>query len=323
MPEPLLRVDDLHLHFRQSRGFLKGADLLRAVDGVSFELHRGETLGLVGESGCGKSSLAKTLLNLHPASSGSIAFSGCETQSLTSRQMRPLRKDMQMVFQDPFESLNSRHTVADILAEPLIIHRIGDAASRQRRVAELLDLVGLPAQSATKYPHEFSGGQRQRIGIARAIALKPKLLICDEAVSALDVSVQAQILNLLLDIQDELSLAMLFISHDISVVRHMSDRIAVMYLGQVIEIGDAQALCKHPRHPYTQALLSAVPTLATGSPLATPLSGDMPSPMAMPQGCRFAGRCPHRTPLCEQRPPKLEVGDDGRQIACHLWREIP
>ncbi|WP_372861373.1 ABC transporter ATP-binding protein [Spongiibacter sp.] len=322
MTEPLLRVSDVKLHFPQSQGLLRPTLSLRAVDGVSFELHQGETLGLVGESGCGKSSLGKALLNLHPPTAGHIHFGGQQIVGLNHRQMRPLRRDMQMIFQDPFESLNSRHTVASILEEPLIIHRLGDRQWRQQRVQALLDQVGLARSAASKYPHEFSGGQRQRIGIARAIALKPKLLICDEAVSALDVSVQAQILNLLLDIQQELSLAMLFISHDISVVRHMSDRIAVMYLGQIVEIGDARELCTQPAHPYTRALLAAVPQLGGDALPPVAVSGDMPSPMAMPSGCRFAGRCPHQQQRCISQPPALEARDDGRAIACHFWREI-
>ena len=323
MADPLLRTDNLELYFPQPQGFLKPKLMLRAVDGVSFTLQRGETLGLVGESGCGKSSLGKALLNLHRPTSGTMTFQGREITGLSARQMRPLRRDMQMVFQDPFESLNSRHTVAAIVEEPLIIHRMGDTAWRRRRVSELLELVGLSAESAVKYPHEFSGGQRQRIGIARAIALQPKLLICDEAVSALDVSVQAQILNLLLDIQQDLSLAMLFISHDISVVKHMSDRIAVMYLGQLVEVGDAQSLCNAPAHPYTQALLAAVPQLGSNSLPKVAVSGDMPSPMDMPKGCRFAGRCAHQRAQCIAQAPALERREDGREIACHFWREIP
>ncbi|MBM7423906.1 ABC transporter ATP-binding protein [Spongiibacter marinus] len=323
MTDALLRAENLSLHFPQSQGFLKPKLLLRAVDGVSFALQQGETLGLVGESGCGKSSLGKALLNLHHPTSGTVAFEGRDITGLSAAQMRPLRRDMQMVFQDPFESLNSRHTVATILEEPLIIHRLGGSSWRRRRVNELLELVGLPASALGKYPHEFSGGQRQRIGIARAIALEPKLLICDEAVSALDVSVQAQILNLLLDIQQRLSLAMLFISHDISVVKHMSDRIAVMYLGELVEIGDARSLCERPAHPYTRALLSAVPQLASPTLPQAALSGDMPSPMAMPEGCRFAGRCPHQRAECLTQPPRLEKRHDGREIACHFWREIP
>ena len=323
MTEPLLQVRDLALHFYPARRLFKQGPALRAVDGVSFELGAGETLGLVGESGCGKSSLGKALLNLYRPTGGEVVLNGQRINQLSDRQMRPLRRDMQMIFQDPFESLNARHTVGSILEEPLIIHRIGDRASRQKRVAALLDQVGLPASAIDKYPHEFSGGQRQRIGIARAIALQPKLLICDEAVSALDVSVQAQILNLLMDIQRELGLSMLFISHDISVVRHVSDRIAVMYLGEIVEIGEARALCEQPAHPYTQALLAAVPQLGADHLPVVALDGEMPSPMAMPAGCRFAGRCPHQREKCLQSAPAL-TGENpaSRAVACHFWQEI-
>ncbi len=323
MTEPLLQVRDLALHFYPARRLFRRGPALRAVDGVSFDIAPGETLGLVGESGCGKSSLGKALLNLYRPASGEVRMHGRPISALSDRQMRPLRRDMQMIFQDPFESLNARHTVGAILEEPLIIHREGDRASRQKRVAALLDQVGLPQSAQDKYPHEFSGGQRQRIGIARAIALQPKLLICDEAVSALDVSVQAQILNLLLEIQRELGLSMLFISHDISVVQHVSDRIAVMYLGEIVEIGEAQTVRRHPTHPYTQALLAAVPQLGAEQLPVVALEGDMPSPMDMPTGCRFAGRCPHRRPKCEETAPRLESESlHSRAVACHFWREI-
>lgn len=327
MTDALLQVDQLKLHFPQSQGFLREKLLLKAVDGVSFSIHTGETLGLVGESGCGKSSLGKALLNLHRPSSGRVLFHGQDIAGLSDRDMRPLRRKMQIIFQDPSESLNSRHTVGAIIEEPLVIHRLGDRHSRLRRVRELLDLVGLPANAADKYPHEFSGGQRQRIGIARAIALKPELLICDEAVSALDVSVQAQILNLLLDIQQELSLSMLFISHDISVVQHMSDRIAVMYLGQLLEVADATSITREPRHPYTRALMASVPKIGQTPVHRAPLSGDLPSPMAIPAGCRFAARCPHKTEQCIREEPAL-VADavakspSTHRVACHHWRAI-
>ncbi|WP_210425148.1 ABC transporter ATP-binding protein [Spongiibacter thalassae] len=323
MINPLLKVEDLTLHFPQSQGFLQPKRLLRAVDGVSFSIQPGETLGLVGESGCGKSSLGKALLNLHRPTSGRVLFRGENIAGLSDREKRPLRRKMQIIFQDPSESLNSRHTVGTIIEEPLIIHRLGDHRSRQARVNELLDMVGLPASAADKYPHEFSGGQRQRIGIARAIALKPELLVCDEAVSALDVSVQAQILNLLLDIQQELSLSMLFISHDISVVQHMSDRIAVMYLGRLLEVAGASSVTGKPRHPYTRALMDSVPKIGSSPVERAPLSGDLPSPMAIPTGCRFAARCPHRTELCTREEPALIADPNtAHQTACHHWREI-
>ncbi|MDX1269738.1 MAG: ATP-binding cassette domain-containing protein, partial [Oceanisphaera sp.] len=263
MTSPLLAVSDLKLHFPQRSGvFLQNRQYVKAVDGVSFDIYPGETLGLVGESGCGKSSIGKALLNLYRPTAGQVIFDGQNIADLSERDMRPHRRQLQMIFQDPFESLNARHPVGTILEEPFIIHRIGDAAERRRRVLKLLEQVGLDARAIDKYPHEFSGGQRQRIGIARAIALRPQLLICDEAVSALDVSVQAQILNLLLEIQQEMNLSLLFISHDLSVVRHMSDRIAVMYLGVLVETGPADQIYEQPRHPYTRALIDAVPSIA-------------------------------------------------------------
>ncbi len=322
MTEPLLKVDNLALHFPQGRGLFASKSVLKAVDGVSLEIAAGETLGLVGESGCGKSSLGKAILKLYPPTTGSVQFENRDITGLNNREMRPVRRQMQMIFQDPFESLNSRHTVATILEEPLIIHHWGDRPSRQKKVAELLDRVGLPTAAANKYPHEFSGGQRQRIGIARAIALEPKLLICDEPVSALDVSVQAQILNLLVDIQRDMGLAMLFISHDLSVVRHMSDRIAVMYLGQLVEVGPAESIYQSPRHPYTQILLQSVPRI--GEPMTPPsLPGELPSPIDMPNNCRFSGRCPYQTALCQEQAPVLQKGNQQHLIACHHWQDLP
>lgn len=320
----ILKVKGLELHFGQRGGlFRRQGPKLRAVDGVSFELYKGETLGLVGESGCGKSSLAKALLNLHKPTAGSVGFSDTDIAGLSDRDMRQYRRALQMIFQDPFESLNSRHTVEVILEEPLVIHKIGDRASRRQRVAELLAMVGLPPSAASKYPHEFSGGQRQRIGIARAIALEPDVLICDEAVSALDVSVQAQILNLLLAIQQKLELSIIFISHDLAVVRHMSDRIAVMYLGQIVEIADAESIYTSPRHPYTQGLLASIPRLGEASAADAQISGDLPSPIAPPPGCRFHTRCPHRQPRCQQETPILVAGTNSQHLtACHFWPEI-
>jgi oligopeptide/dipeptide ABC transporter ATP-binding protein len=319
----ILEVSDLQLHFPQQRSsWLRERQYVRAVDGVNFQLFAGETLGLVGESGCGKSSLGKAVLNLHKANSGSVQYRGQNLVGLSDRDMRPYRRSLQMIFQDPFESLNSRHTVDVILEEPLLIHGIGDRLSRRERVAKLLDMVGLPRSAASKYPHEFSGGQRQRIGIARAIALQPEVLICDEAVSALDVSVQAQILNLLLEIQRELKLSMLFISHDLGVVRHMSDRIAVMYLGQIVEIGRAEDIYHQPQHPYTQGLLAAIPRLGEAPANYQSIVGDMPSPLSPPPGCRFHSRCIYKTDTCSQQQPILENGNSDHQIACHHWRDI-
>ncbi|MCM0151267.1 ABC transporter ATP-binding protein [Photobacterium galatheae] len=257
--DEILRIDNLKQHFVSGKGIFKKGYSIKAVDGVSFSLVRGETLGLVGESGCGKSTLGRSILKLFEPTDGSIIFEGQDITGFSPRQMRPLRKDMQIVFQDPLESLNQRHTVGMILEEPFIIHKIGHAAERKKWVLELLEKVDLPAAAVNRYPHEFSGGQRQRIGIARAIALKPKLLICDEPVSALDVSVQAQILNLLLSLQQEMALSVIFISHDLSVVKHVSDRVAVMYYGKIVEIGTAEQIYLSPQAQYTQTLLSAIP----------------------------------------------------------------
>lgn len=257
--EALLSIDNLCKHFVSGKGIFKKGYTIKAVDGVSFSVKRGETLGLVGESGCGKSTLGRTILKLYEPTGGKIFFEGQDITDLSPRAMRPLRKEMQIVFQDPLESLNQRHTIGMILEEPFEIHRVGTRSERKQWVRELLEKVGLPPASVSRYPHEFSGGQRQRIGIARAIALKPKLLICDESVSALDVSVQAQILNLLLKLQQEMNLAMIFISHDLSVVRQVSDNIAVMYFGNVVEYGDTKTLYASPQHEYSQTLLSAVP----------------------------------------------------------------
>ena len=255
----LLRIENLKQHFVSGKGIFKRGYTVKAVDGVSFSVSRGETLGLVGESGCGKSTLGRTILKLYEPTEGKIFFEGKDITQLSSREMRPLRKDLQIVFQDPMESLNQRHTIGMILEEPFIIHKIGTPAERKQWVDELLVKVGLPVEAANRYPHEFSGGQRQRIGIARAIALKPKLLICDESVSALDVSVQAQILNLLLQLQQEMNLAIIFISHDLSVVKHISDRVAVMYFGKVVEMGEAREIYANPQAEYTKKLLAAIP----------------------------------------------------------------
>lgn len=324
MTAPLLELRDLATHFPVRGGvLLRARGSNRAVDGVSLTVERGETLGLVGESGCGKSTLGKTVVRLLDPTRGAILFEGEDIAGHSRRQLKPLRRELQMVFQDPAESLNSRHTVGNLIEEPLLIHRIGTPAERTRRVAELLDLVGLPAAAADRFPFEFSGGQRQRISIARAVALGPKLLVCDEPVSALDVSIQSQILNLFLDLQAELGLAYLFIAHDLAVVRHVSDRIAVMYLGRIMEYADADSLMSRPRHPYTQALIAAIPVPDPSRKRPrTVLGGDVPSPIDPPPGCPFHTRCPHVEDRCRKERPELrEVARSGsvpHQVACHF-----
>lgn len=315
----LLRVEDLKQYFFSGGGILRKGYTVYAVDGVSFSVKQGETLGLVGESGCGKSTLGLTLLKLFEPTAGKIFFEGRDITHLSVKEMRSLRQEMQVIFQDPTESLNARHTVGMIIEEPFIIHKIGKPAERKEWVKDLLVKVGLPAGAAERYPHEFSGGQRQRIGIARAIALKPKLIVCDESVSALDVSVQAQILNLLLELQQEMNLTLIFIAHDLSVVKHISDRVAVMYLGKIVEIGHALEVYSSPRHPYTKALLSAIPVAdpRQRNSSRTVLEGELPSPINPPKGCHFHTRCPYATDRCrEERPLLLEkVGDHAD--ACH------
>jgi oligopeptide transport system ATP-binding protein len=317
----LLEVKDVEVRYAIQRGFLKRAEL-RAVNGVSFELAAGETLGLVGESGCGKSSLGRAVVRLLEPAGGRILFEGAEITHLSAGELRPKRKRFQMVFQDPYGSLNPRMTVGEIAAEPLEIHGLGDGRKdRGDRMKELLKSVGLQPEHAYRYPHEFSGGQRQRIGIARALAVDPRLLVCDEPVSALDVSVQAQIINLLQDIQRERGLAYLFIAHDLAVVEHISHRIMVMYLGHAVEIGPAKVVTSQPAHPYTQALLSAVPEIRPNTKERTLLSGDLPSPLDPPAGCPFQTRCPLAQEVCRAQIPALrQVGKD-HFAACHLLPE--
>jgi oligopeptide/dipeptide ABC transporter ATP-binding protein len=313
--QPILSVQRLATHFPTKRG------VVRAVDGVSFEVAPGETLGLVGESGCGKTTLGRTVLRLVPAAGGRVIFDDSDVLSASDREMRRLRREMQIVFQDPYSSLNPRMTVGRIIEEPLTIHRVGSRAERRRQVADLLDRVGLRFADAARYPHEFSGGQRQRIGIARALALRPRFLICDEPVSALDVSIQSQILNLLADLRDELGLTCLFIAHNLAVVEHFSDRVAVMYLGRIVEIAPAAELYDHPRHPYTVALLSAVPEPDPRQRRDRIVpAGEPPSPLDVPAGCAFASRCPLATDTCRRMSPSLERPPSaGRDhlLACH------
>ncbi len=320
MSTPLLELQDLCMHFPVKEGlFNRTRTVCRAVDGVSLTVNPGETIGLVGESGCGKSTLGKCIVRLHSPTSGRILFEGQDLAPLSRSALKPRRRHLQMVFQDPVESLNARHTVGDIVAEPLIIHQLGDADWRRTRVRELLTQVGLPAGAMDRYPFEFSGGQRQRIGIARAIALGPRLIVCDEPVSALDVSIQSQVLNLLLDLQRELNLSYVFIAHNLAVVKHISDRIAIMYLGRIVEFADADTIYRTPRHPYTRALISAIPEPdPTRKKQRIVLQGDVPSPINPPSGCPFHPRCPHATDRCKTEVPKLRpAGDAGQQVSCH------
>ena len=330
MSDIVLQADGLTKRFAVRRGVLqRTVGQVHAVDDVSLVVRAGETLGIVGESGCGKSTLGRALLWLDPPDRGDVQLEGSSLRGQSRAGMRALRRKMQIVFQDPFESLNARHTIAGILAEPFAIHGLGTAAERDRWVGELLERVGLPQDARQRFPHEFSGGQRQRIGIARAIALRPSLLVCDEAVSALDVSVQAQIVNLLLELQRDMGLAMVFIAHDLTVVKHVSDRVAVMYLGQVVETASSRRIYAAPRHPYTRALISAIPDhalLTAGARAARParirLVGDVPSPIDPPAGCRFHTRCAHATERCAQEAPALELADDGDTVRCHHWRTL-
>jgi oligopeptide/dipeptide ABC transporter ATP-binding protein len=311
--EELVRVRGLFKHFPVEGG----EDVVRAVDGVTFEIFRGETLGLVGESGCGKSTVGRCLLRLIEPTRGEITFGGEDVLALGGGALRRLRREMQIIFQDPYASLNPRMKVRDIVAEPLAIHGLGDKAERRERVAELLRKVGLDPDYMNRYPHEFSGGQRQRIGIARALALNPKLIVADEPVSALDVSVQAQVINLLEDLQKEFKLTYLFISHGLAVVEHISDRVAVMYLGRIVEVASAAELYANPLHPYTRALLSAIPVPdPTRKRERIVLKGDVPTPINPPSGCRFHTRCPEAVPECSQIDPDLREVAPGHTVAC-------
>ena len=322
MSQPLLRVTDLVKHFPIKGGFLgRTVDKVHAVDGVSFDLAAGETLGVVGESGCGKSTTGRCILRLIEPSSGQVWFEGQEVTKLGKNELRALARDMQIIFQDPYASLNPRMTVAAIIGEALTIHKLTKTPTEyEERIVELLETVGLSADHMRRYPHEFSGGQRQRIGIARALAVSPKLVVCDEAVSALDVSIQAQVINLLEDLQEKFKLTYMFIAHDLSVVEHISDRVAVMYLGRIVEITPAKLLYTNPLHPYTEALLSAVPIPDPSiKRKRIPLQGDVPSPIHPPSGCHFHTRCPiAQKGLCDVEKPQLKQTAAGHWVACHL-----
>ncbi|MEA2493220.1 MAG: peptide/nickel transport system ATP-binding protein [Thermoleophilaceae bacterium] len=322
--ETLVEVRDLVKHFPISKGIVlqRQVGAVRAVDGISFDVKRGEALGIVGETGCGKSTTARLMNRLLNPTSGSIKVDGREIADLSRRELKPLRREIQMIFQDPYSSLNPRKTVGAIISEPFVIHRLKKGeGERKRAVQDLMEQVGLNPEHYNRYPHEFSGGQRQRIGVARALALQPKMIIADEPVSALDVSIQAQILNLLRELQREYDLTLVLISHDLSVVRHMCDRVAVMYLGKIVEVADSDSLYAHPRHPYTGALLSAVPVpdpvLAARKKRSVP-GGDVPSPTNPPPACRFHTRCPKMQQICAEQEPPLEVKGSGTMAACHF-----
>ena len=321
-PQVLLRVQNLVKHFPILRGvlFRKQAGAVRAVDDISFKIYRGETLGLVGESGCGKSTTGRAILQLFKITSGHIFFEDTDLATLKSQDLRKMRRKIQMIFQDPYSSLNPRMTISEIISEPLLTHNVITKKEAPKKVKELLELVGLNAAYANRYPHEFSGGQRQRVGVARALSLNPSLIVCDEPISSLDVSIQAQIINLLGDLQNQFGLTYLFIAHDLSVVRHISTRVAVMYLGKIVELVDCEQLFENPLHPYTQALLSAVPIpdpVVEEKRSRQILQGDVPSPINPPSGCRFRTRCPIAQTICAEKSPEFLEVQPSHFVACH------
>ena len=320
--EILLEVKNLKMYFENRKGLLgKKIEYVKAVDDVSFQINKGETIGLVGESGCGKSTTGYSIMRLYKPTAGEIIYKGVDIAKMSAKEVWPYRKSMQMIFQDPYASLNPRMTVSDIIGEPIDIYHLYEGKERQERIYELLATVGLGKDHASRYPHEFSGGQRQRVGIARALAVNPEFIVCDEPISALDVSIQAQVVNMLEDLQHSLGLTYLFIAHDLSMVRHISKKVGVMYLGSLVEFGETEELYTHTLHPYTKALLSAVPELdpaISKTKKVQMLSGDVPSPINTPPGCKFASRCPHATERCKAERPEFKEVSPGHFAACHL-----
>ncbi|RDV39101.1 dipeptide ABC transporter ATP-binding protein [Bradymonadaceae bacterium TMQ3] len=326
MAEKLLTIENLKMHFPVYRGALvrREVNRVRAVDGLNFDIYEGETLGLVGESGCGKSTTGRSIIQLYRPTDGKVVFDGKNLCELPEAELHPLRRDLQMIFQDPYGSLNPRMTVGDIIAEPLKVHKLASGKAARERVQELMEIVGLDPRFIRRYPHEFSGGQRQRIGIARALACEPRFIVCDEPISALDVSIQAQIMNLMEDLQKEFNLTYLFIAHDLAAVRHISDRIAVMYLGKMAELADGREIYDNPLHPYTEALISAVPIPdpeVEKTRQRIVLQGDVPSPLNPPSGCVFHTRCPYAWERCAMEVPRFEQAEPGHYVACHLIDE--